>query len=137
MDITSIKRDSRAVAEGTWVSEIPNFGNLRLRVRGFTSPKAIELRARLNRQAPKSDRHRDGTLKHEANARIMAEVLHSAILLDWDGLTDSGEPTPYDTAKALQWLSDPDYRPFADAVAWAANTVDEGNAETTEELAGN
>lgn len=137
VDISSLRRDSKVVAEGQWVEQIPNFGNARLRVRGLTSPKATELRARLNRQAPKSDRHRDGSLKHEANARVLAEVLHSAILLEWDGLTDGGQPVAYDADKAWEWLSNPDYRAFSDAVTWAAAIVDEGNAEATEELAGN
>lgn len=137
MEISSIKKDSSAIAGGQWVNEIPGCGDLRLRVRGLTSPQVIALRSRLERQVPKDQRERDGSLTVTANLRVFAEVLHKGVLLEWDGLTDGGKPVAYDAVLAEEWLTNPDYRSFADAVTWAASVVDNGNAESTEKLAGN
>lgn len=137
MEIASLKKDASAIAGGQWVNDIPEMGDLELRVRGFSSPQVIALRSRLERSVPKSDKNRDGSLKPEAAIRIMKRVLHEAVLLEWRGLTDGGAPVPYSSEQAGEWISNDDYRTFADAVTWAANAVDNGNAESTEELAKN
>lgn len=137
MEINSIKRDSAVIKAGTWVGDIPEMGDLRLRVRGLTSPQVVTLRSSLERKAPKSDRNRDGSLKNDASIRIFSEVLYSAVLLEWEGITEDGKPVPYNADVAKEWLTNPDYRAFADAVTWAANAVDNGNAENVEELAKN
>lgn len=137
MDINSIKKDSSLIAGGQWVGDIPDFGDVRLRVRGLTSPQVVTLRSRLERAVPKNERNRDGTLKYEANIRVFGQVLSEAVLLEWEGITDGGEPVPYTKEQAANWLTDPDFRTFADAVTWAASVVDGGNADATDELAGN
>ena len=137
MDINSLAIDIEAVQEGRWVGDLPEMGDLRLRVRGFSSPKVQALRARKLRALPKKDRERDGQPKFEAALRVTAEVLHEAVLLDWEGLTDGNKPLPYDADLARQWLTDARFQRFADAVATAAQIVDNGEAEATEELAGN
>jgi len=137
MDIQSLKVDSGKVAEGTWVTGLPGAGDLRLRVRGWNSPKAVALRSRLEREAPKSDRIRGGGMKPTASTRIGSQVLAEVVLLDWDGMTNGGEPMPYDADLARQWLMDPDFRQFADLVYTAATWVDQGQAEAEEEIAGN
>lgn len=137
MDISSLVLDVEAITEGQWVSDIPGMGDLRLRVRGMRSPKVQKLRARKLRALPKKDRGRDGMPTFEASMRVTAEVLHEAVLLDWDGLTDGGKPVKYDPEVAKQWLTDPRFQRFADAVAAAADYVDNGEAEAVEEIAGN
>lgn len=137
MDIASLKVDSAVIAEGTWVSDIPEMGDLKLRVRGWSSPKAKHLLSRKLRAVPKKQRGRDGLPLPKVEDQITAEVLHEAVLLDWSGMTDAGKPLPYDPKLAGEWLSNPDYRPFRDAVSWAARAVDNDEAEATEDLAGN
>lgn len=134
MEIGSIKRDSAAVAAGEWVADIPGFEDVRLRVRGLSSPTVMALRARKERKVGKGSRDRDGSLKPDAAMTVMAEVLHEAVLLDWSGITDGGKPVPYSADLAKEWLTDPDFIAFADAVAWAAQAVDRGVAEVQEEL---
>lgn len=137
MDFNALKRDSAAIAAGVWVSDIPEMGDLRLKVRGLSSPVATALRQRKERAAPKTDRDRAGRLKPEASVRVTAEVLLEVVLIDWDGLTDNGKPVPYSREVAEKLLTDPDFLPFADAVAWAATVVDRGEAEKAEDAAGN
>jgi hypothetical protein len=38
---------------------------------------------------------------------------------------------------ALKWLTDPDYHEFADAVFLASQVVAKGNAQRTDDIAGN
>lgn len=137
MDISSFKRDSASVEAGQWVSDIPGMGDARLRVRGLNSRTVIALRARKERKATRDERERDGTLKPAAARAVLGEVLHEAVLLEWDGLTDDGKPFPYDPDVARKWLTDPDFEPFADAVVWAAQIVDRGGADDREALAKN
>ncbi len=137
MDINDLKRNSAAAAEGQWISDIPDLGDVRLRVRGLSSPKVIALRSRKERAVPRKERLRDGSLAPEAAILISGEVLHEAVLLDWDGITSGGKPVKYDPKLAAEWCTNPDFSDFANAVAWAALVVDRGKAEETGDLAGN
>lgn len=129
MEIGSLKRNSAAIEAGEWVSDIPNAGNLRLKVRGRFCQAAVKLEARLRRNAPPTDRERDGALTPDAETRILRTVLHEAILMDWDGLTDGGTPVAFDREIAGQWLHDPEYDGFGDAVNYAAQVVQRGHVE--------
>lgn len=135
MDISALKRDSAAIASGQWVDQIPGMGNIRIKVRGFSSPEVVEARSRKERAVPLDQRHRDGSLRAEVANAIFVETLSDAAFLDIEGLTAGGKPVTADEARKL--LTDPDYGPLADAVAWAASAVDKGTAEATEELAKN
>lgn len=137
MDISKIKRDTNKISEGQWVSDIPEAGDLKVRVRGMSSPIVQSLMSRKLRSIAKVDKARDGSPKLEVATRITAEVIAEAVLLDWDGLTDDGNEVKYSKALATEWLTNPDYKEFADAVAWAARAVDAGDAEIVEAVEGN
>ena len=137
MEIKDLKRNSGMIAKGQWIGEIPDMGDLRLLVRGLTSPSVSALRAQKERSVPRKHRQRDGSLKMETALRISSELLHEVVLLDWDGITMDGKPVKYDATLAKEWLTDPDYQDFANAVAWAAMVADRGEEETTAELVGN
>lgn len=136
MKLSDLKRNSALIAEGQWVGGIPNMGDLRLRVRGISSPTVAAARARKERAVPRKERDRDGSLKHATSMRITGEILHEVILIDWEGvLDDKGKPLPFDAELAAKLCTDPDWIEFANAVAWAANVVDNGG--DVEEIAGN
>lgn len=137
MELSSFKRNAAAAAEGRWVDGIPRAPGLRLRVRGLSSPKAVACRRKKERQVEKKDRERGGGFKPEVEQRITREVLHEAILLEWDGLKDNGEPIPYTEEMAGQLLLNPDYDEFAGAVTWAASVVDTDNEEVADTQLGN
>lgn len=137
MEISTLKRDSAAVTAGQWVGDIPGLGDVRLRVRGLSSPVVVAVRSRKERKVPRDQRERDGSLKPAVGLVVFGEVLHEAVLLEWDGLTDDGEPVPYSAEMAEQWLTDPDFAFFADAVVYAAQIVDKGQVDAKGELAGN
>lgn len=135
MKISALKRDSAKVEAGEWVSEIPGMEDVRLRVRGLSSPTVVALRSRKERKVSRDGRERDGTLKADIALRILGEVLHEGVLLDWDGVTDDDDkPYPFDAELAKEWLINPDYVAFADAVVYAAQVVDKGRAGETEDM---
>jgi hypothetical protein len=137
MEIKDLKKNSSAISAGQWVDDIPDMGELRLKVRGLSSPAVSALRARKERAVPRKQRNRDGTLKQATAMRISSEILAEIVLIDWEGITDGGKPVPYDKALATKWLTDLDYQDFANAGAWAAMLVDRGESDELEELAGN
>lgn len=137
MDIQSLKKDAALITEGQWIGEIPNMGDLRLRVRGASSPRVVACRARKQRAVPRDERLRDGSLSIDTTIRIETEVLHEAVLLDWDGLTDGGKAVKYDEELAREWLTNPDFRDFADAVVWASGVADRGVVDQKEAAAKN
>lgn len=134
MEVSGLKRDSSQVATGQWVDDIPNMGELRLLVRGLSCPQARTLRDRKERKVDRSNRDRDNTILPATRDRILSEVLHEVVLLDWEGITDNGEPVPYSKELAEKWLTDPDYTSFQDAVTWAALVVDRGSRDAQEVL---
>jgi hypothetical protein len=137
MDIKSLKRDVAASTEGAWVGEIPEMGDLRLRVRGWNSPIVSNLHSQKTLAVPRDKRRMNGAPIPSETARIVSEVLHEVVLLDWDGLTNDGKPVKFNADLALKWLTDPDYHEFADAVFLASQVVAKGNAQRTDDIAGN
>lgn len=137
MDIQTLRRNSAAAAEGRWVDDIPSMPGVRLRVRGASSLAAVNCRRKKERQVEKKDRERGGGFKPEVEQRIAREVLHEAVLLEWDGMTNGADPLPYDFDIAGQFLLNPDFDAFAGAVTWAAAAVDQDNSEAADDEAGN
>lgn len=137
MDISKIKKDPAAINAGQWVGEIPDMGDLRLKVRGMSSTTFRDERAKLERAVPKEDRNRDGSLSAAAGLRVVGQAMANVGLLDWDGLTDGGNPVAYNKALATEWLTNPEFEHFLDATVWAARVVDAGEADKVKEVAGN
>lgn len=132
MDITKIKKDLGAIDHGVWVDNIPNAGNLRLKVRGLTSSAARDHRSTLERAVAPEDRLDDGTFSTAISLEILGKVLADVVLIDWEGLTDDGREVPYNPALAREWCTNRAYETFADAVVWAARKVDGAREKTTE-----
>lgn len=138
MKINKLKRDPQIVEEGRWIKDIPEFGNLRLKVRGLQSIAVINHRAALERAVPRSERRADGSLPPEVGERILGQTLHEVVLLDWDNLEDDDDkPIKYDKATAELYCTDPWYRNFGDAVVWAAQAVDRGFQDEKKDLGKN
>lgn len=137
MDISAFKRDAKVVSGGKWIGDLPGMEDARLRVRGLTSPEVVALRSRKERAISNKGRNRDRSLKPEVALRVFGEVLHEAVLLEWDGLKDGKTPVPYDPELAKEWCTNPDFSPFADAVAYAAQIVDGGMEDVADATVGN
>lgn len=123
MRLSEIKVDSNAIENGVWIDNIPDMGNLRLKVRGAGNAAYAAEQAKLLAAAPRSEKVA-GRLVPAAADRIMSECLAKATLLGWEGIEgDDGQPLPYSKETALKLLCDPEYRVLRDAVLWASSQV--------------
>lgn len=115
MRLQDIKIDADAFENGSWVGNIPDMGDLRLKVRAFGS------RAHREREAHLAGR---GNLGKDAAEVIHLRLLHETILLEWENVTDEkGRPIVYTPEEAKRLLEDPELRFFRLAVEYAARQV--------------
>src|SRR5919206_1518829 len=95
MKLTDFEIDVDKLEQGDWVENIPDMGDLRLKVRGSGNSDYRALQQKLLRAVPRGQ-SRDGRVPPEVSDRITATLLLETVLLDWDGLVgDNDEPIPY------------------------------------------
>ena len=137
MELASFKRDGSAIEEGRWVAgdEVPDLGDMRVKVRGVSGSHARGLFDRKQRMVARKDRHRDGSLKAGALAKIMREMVAEWALVDVDGLMEGGKPVAVDRVREM--CMDPDMEPLVTVIMEAVAAVDATRADATEEAAGN
>lgn len=120
MDLNSLSVDLIAVEQGQWVDNIPDLGDIRLKVRGMGNAVSRKKQQDLYRALPMAKRTDATELE-----KIQTQITLDTILLDWSGLTDNGEDVHYSHEMAAKILNDPRYQPFKDGVTWASQVVAE------------
>jgi len=129
--------DPIKLEEGDWVENIPEMGDLRLKVRGIRNKSWQSMQRTLTDAVPKK-RRVGNVLAQGEQDRITSSLLLNTCLLDWSGLEDDdGKPIPYSKEMAGKLLTEPQYRNFRDAVIWAATVVAEQGEATIEDAAKN
>lgn len=119
MDLSEHRLDPKVREEGEWVDDIPEMGDLRLKVRGSDN-KAWRRRVDVLIAAVPRKKRVNG-LDPEERDRINAICARDHGLLDWENLKIGGEAVPYSKEKANELLTDPQWKAFHDAVMWACN----------------
>lgn len=137
MDIKKIKVDSAVIEAGEWVSDLPEMGDLKLKVRGEDNEAFKKYMNKRLRSVPKGARNRDGTLPPAVLEALTGEAYLETVLIDWDNLRDGDTPITYDKELARTFLTDKDYRDFFGAVRWAAQNVARAKSEVDEGILGN
>jgi len=120
MKLSDTRINSARLEAGDWVDNIPDFGDLRLKVRGIGNADYDRLRAELLRALPRAKRNDTAAI-----AAFMPQLLVETVLIDWQNVDEGA----YSKDLALKFLSDPDYRPLIDAVVWAAEQVANAKVE--------
>lgn len=137
MKLSQVAIDASAHEQGQWIDDIPEMGDLRLRVRGIGNADWKRHSSKLATAIPRENK-RGGIVAPEAQDTITTSCLINTCLIDWDGLTDDDDkPIPYSKEKAKELLEDPALRRFRDAVLWAANVVGDSALAKKEDVAGN
>ncbi len=142
MKLSAMKINSAAIEQGEWVGSkngnpIPDMGDLNLKVRGIGNADFRVLQSKLFDATPRNERP-NNRLSPAAAERVTIECIVETILIDWDGVeNDQGEALPFNKDVARKILSDPDLRPFRDAVMWASAQVGELRAGDSEGIAKN
>lgn len=137
MDLAAIKVDSAKIEGGDWVGDLPGLGNLRLKVRGLGCMAYRLATEKRVRALPRSQRAKDGSIAPAAADKLAGEAMAEALLLDWENLTSGGKTVPYSRERAVELLSNPDYRDFRSAVQFAAAIVAANDEAHEEALLGN
>lgn len=129
MKLSERKIDPAKREDGAWVKDIPEWDELRLKVRGIDNKDWAKRSLALIQAVPRA--RRVNGLQRDDRERINGILLLDHALLDWRGLEDDeGKPEPYSKELARKYLTQPEYEPFRDAVMWAATVVAErGYAE--------
>lgn len=136
MRLTEQKIDPIKLEQGDWVDNIPEMGDLRLKVRGARNRDWTRLQGRLLDAVPRKNKI-GGRISQEDQERITAVLLRETCLLDWENLEGDDGPIPYSKQEAEKLLSDPQYRNFKDAVLWAAMVVADQQTAVTEDAVKN
>lgn len=137
MDINELILSDAAVEgieTGAWVTNIPGMPDLRLKVLGASAKAHTKHHQKKIEELRKKNRK---PLTNEQMADALKETLGEITLIDWDGLTDGGEPVPFDREKAIKWTTSRNGKKFADAVFWCSQKLDEDSKEYVEEVTKN
>jgi hypothetical protein len=130
LQLDTLKIDPTAVEQGQWVADIPDMGDLEFKVRGVGNADYRRLQGKLLRAVPRSQRT---DLSPEQQDEIAGKLLLETCLLDWRNLTDADKKViPYSKELASDLLLKPEYTRFRDAVAYAAASVGEQQAQDVE-----
>ncbi len=136
MKLSSIEVDPDKIEQGQWIGNIPEAGDLQLKVRGLQNADFRRLQGKLVEAVPRAKKV-GGRLDPDEQDRVTNQCLAATVLLDWRGLEDDNGPIPFSKEKARELLMDPRYRRFREAVIWAASVVGEEQAAALEDDAGN
>lgn len=148
MELNRIKLDTDKLERGVWwqieatqdgrvtgepVPE-PKDGEASLLIRpiGTAYQRALE-----DAQAPHREAIRAGKLDPALRRQIMAEALAAAVLVDWRGLTLSGEALAYDAETATNLLGDESWLSLAEFVTDVASFRAAALAAEEEAASGN
>ncbi len=136
MKLSSIEVDPDKIEQGQWIGNIPEAGDLELKVRGLQNADFRRLQGKLVEAVPRAKKV-GGRLDPDEQDRVTNQCLAATVLLDWRGLEDDTGPIPFSKEKARELLMDPRYRRFREAVIWAASVVGEEQVADLEEAQGN
>lgn len=137
MKLSTIAVNPTAVEDGEWVKDLPEMGDLELKVRGQNSAAWRTLQRKLVTGLPRNLRNRADGLPMKAQDELINKCLVGAALLDWKNLELDAGPVPYSRDLAEKLISDPAFSVFRDAVFSATVRVGTADAGLDEDLAKN
>lgn len=136
MKLSERKIDPKKREEGAWVTDIPEWDDLKLKTLGVGNKAWAKREQALLTAIPRA-RRMNGISKEDRD-RINAILLRDHGIVDWRNVDDDeGNPVPYSKDVAGTYLTAPENEPFRDAALWAATVVAERGQAEIEEDAGN
>lgn len=97
----------------------------------------MALKSKLERNAPREDRHRNGQLTDEAGDRIIKRVILAKCLKDWRGFTRGGDAMEYSRDMAELFLLKDEGRVIGKAIVDAIVALEDTRQASGEEYSGN
>lgn len=134
--LTNFKRDSKAIAEGEWISPGEEYEDLEIMTRGYTDMYADTRASRLRRAVTTAGVRSVESLPSATVRTITVECLISHVLLDVRGLAHE-DGTPVSFGEFCELLRNPDYGDLFVAAVTAASRVGMKRAEDLADALGN
>ncbi len=122
MDLQGVKVDPSKIEAGDWVENIPEMGDLRLKVRGVNCAAWRGLARKLSEAVPRNKKV-GGRISQDEQDKIINACLLNVGVIGWANVTTAGEPLPYSKDAATKLLADPALQAFRDAALWACTVV--------------
>lgn len=130
MDIGALRTDTALEEEGVW-RDIGDGARLKIARLGNPAYKAEWEK----RSKPYKRQIRNDSLPTEKANELLYQCLARAVLLDWDGLDEDGQPVPYSRENAVRLLRE--IRDFRDLVVSLADDAEAYRREAIEDAEGN
>lgn len=127
MDLGKFRSNLDLESEGVWV-ELGE--DARIKVARMNNPRHASALRRLTK--PYRRQIEAGTLNEDIAYRVIGEAMAEGILLDWQGLTENGEPLKYSPKAARDLLTNPQLRDFRAQIEAAANDAEQFRLEEIE-----
>lgn len=125
MKMNSVKVDNAAIEseEGIWQGDLPELGDIRVKVRGLNNKQYRLKFEAMGRALPPSKR-KNGSIDPIERDRLIGICMLEHVLQDWENVEDP-DPVPYSKEQARIYLTDANYQKFRDGVFIAASRVGE------------
>jgi hypothetical protein len=133
VDLSTFKRDARAMRDGEWVSPGPEYGDLMIHTRAL-GPRFQDARAARLRAAGKQFLTED-RIPSEVRDRINTDTLVDECLIDVRGLAEGGKAI--DFKRFCELIRDPAYGELNNAAFIAAGLVGRSQQADIEAAVGN
>ena len=128
MDINELFMSQEAeslLESGAWVGGIEEIPGVEFKVIGGTSRKFVAaINAKMGQARVKN---KGRPLDNDEIGQITREAIGEVMILDWRGLTNNGEPVPFDRELAKKWAHTrikKSFKTVADLIAEAATKLD-------------
>jgi hypothetical protein len=120
MDLNEISIDPIRVEQGAWIDT--GLGDIRVKMRGSNNSDWLALYIKLDAAIPNIMRKQTAKFIAERE-RIESECIVQAGLLDWQGITEGGEPLPFSVENARRLIFDPKYKAFRSVCKYVADRI--------------
>lgn len=128
MDLNEFKKDAQKEQDGIWIDGPEGS---RFRIRSADSKQYRNALAALARKYSPGRLRKDG----ETQLKMVIEAMAEALVLDWDGIEDNGQPLPCTKENAMRILSITELRELVASEAQdIANFRSEALAADAEDL---
>lgn len=136
MKLSSVAVDPKAIEDGEWVKDLPEMGDLELKVKGQNSSAWRAAQRKAFNALPRNLRNRPDGLSPKIQDQINTACL-LACVIDWKNVELDDGPKDFSKGLLEKLISDPVYQVFRDACLVATLRVGAADAQADEDLAGN
>ncbi len=133
MRLDKLKIDTSRREAGDWAPPVPGLDGVRFKVRARNARVVRRAREKILARRPPEERLLPLTV--EASDAVEAELMATAVVLDWEGLTEAVDgdetaerPLPFSVERALALFAEPAYAALVGAAGWSADWLEAATA---------